>query len=280
MHSAAHSLRRRPTRLTIAATDAILPSSYLQQAAVPKILIADDNPVTLRFFAEAMAQLGFACDLARDGAEAVTQAQRSRFDLLLFDARMPDLDGAEALARIRGESGPSRQTPAVATTASVDETTHRELIGSGFVDVIAKPVSIDVLRVLLARHLGSSSEKTPTRSAGAAVDLDDASALAAVGGDRSILAALRGLLVAELDALPAELDVFAADADTAALRDRLHRLDASAGFCGAPALARASETLRAALNAENVWPKAAVADFIAACAAVRTKLLASESPTA
>lgn len=280
MHSSAHSRRRSPARLTIAATDAILPSSHLQQAAVPKILIADDNPVTLRFFAEAMAQLGFGCELARDGAEAVTQARRTPFDLLLFDARMPELDGAQALVRIRAESGSSRRTPAVATTASADETAHRALIAAGFCDVIAKPVSIDALRVLLARHLAPSKNPATERRADIDEDLDDASALAAVGGDRSILASLRGLLVAELDALPAEFDTFTARADTATLRDRLHRLDASAGFCGTPALSRAGATLRAALDAEDAWPAAAIVDFLAACAAVRAQLVRSEPPTA
>lgn len=247
---------------------------------MPKILIADDNPVTLRFFAEAMAQLGFGCELAHDGAEAVTQARRAPFDLLLFDARMPELDGAQALARIRAESGPSRLTPAVATTANADDTTHRALIAAGFADVIAKPVSIDALRVLLARHLGSSNQQATAQTAGTASDLDDASALAAVGGDRSILASLRGLLVAELDALPAELDALATRADTTALRDRLHRLDASAGFCGTPSLVGAGATLRAALDTENVWPTAAIVDFLAACAAVRARLVNSEPPTA
>jgi len=64
------------------------------------------------------------------------------------------------------------------------------------------------------------------------------------------------------------------------LRDRLHRLDASAGFCGTPALARANAILRATVDAQNVWPKAAIADFLAACAAVRAKLIASEPPPA
>lgn len=251
-----------------------------QHSAVPKILIADDNPVTLRFFAEAMAQLGFGCELARDGAEAVAHARRAPFDLLLFDARMPELDGAQALARIRAESGPSRRMPAVATTASSDETTRRALTAAGFADVIAKPVSIDALRTLLARHLEFPNNPGATRSADIDERLDDANALAAVGGDRSILAALRGLLLAELDALPAELDAFAARGDTVALHDRLHRLDASAGFCGTPALVRAGATLRAALDADNAWPTAAIADFLSACASVRAQLLALGPPTA
>src|SRR5690348_5016682 len=132
-----------------------------------------------------MAQLGFACELAHDGAEAVSLARRTSFDLLLFDARMPELDGVQALARIRGESGPSRTALAVATTASTDETAHLELIAGGFAEVIAKPVRVEALRLLLARHLGSSNRPATPRTADTVADIDDASALAAVAGDRS-----------------------------------------------------------------------------------------------
>jgi len=150
------------------------------EPAVPHVLVADDNPVSLRFFADALAQLGLSCALANDGREAVAQAQHASFDLLLLDARMPGLDGAQALAQIRGGSGPSRDVVALATSA---------------------------------------------------------------------------------------------DASAAALRDRLHRLDASAGFCGAPGLARAGAQLRLALETQSGWPHAAAADFLAVCAEVRALLV-------
>lgn len=240
---------------------------------MPNILVADDNPVSLRFFAEALAQLGVASEVAHDGLETVVKAERMRFDVLLLDARMPGLDGAGALARIRGGAGPSRAAVALATTAEAGESARRSLIEAGFIDVVAKPVTIGALRMALAPHLpGAIRDEAPP--AGPADDaLDDARALAAVGGDASILAALRGLFLAELDALPAELAEIGARADVPALRDRLHRLDASAGFCGAPALVRACSKLRLALEQAPRWPDAAVADFLGACAAVRAKLV-------
>jgi len=236
---------------------------------VPNILVADDNPVSLRFFADALAQLGASTALARDGVETVACASRTRFDLLLLDARMPGLDGAEALARIRAGSGPSQRTPALATTAEAGAAVRSRLVEAGFADVIAKPVTVDALRAALARHLPA------TGSAAGSHELDDARALAATGGDASILAALRGLLIAELDALPAEIARFGERGDVAALRDRLHRLDASAGFCGAPALAAASVTLRTAVDADAGLPRTAIDDFLAACADVRAQLAKS-----
>lgn len=254
---------RRRCALTLHDGGAILPALPLLRSriAVPNILVADDNPVSLRFFADALAQLGVSSELAHDGVETVARASRTRFDLLLLDARMPGLDGAEALARIRAEAGPSQRAPALATTAEAGKDAHSRLVEAGFEGVIAKPVTVDALRAALARYLTAGSD-----------GLDDARALAATGGDASILAALRGLLIAELDALPAEIADFGAHKDIAALRDRLHRLDASAGFCGAPALADAGTALRAALDASVDWPHAATAAFLAACADVRTRL--------
>jgi CheY-like chemotaxis protein len=243
---------------------------------VPNILVADDNPVSLRFFAEALAQLGFACELAHDGLETVAEAQRTRFDLLLLDARMPGLDGVQALARIRAFPGPSRDAIALATTADADEATRRDLTEAGFVDVITKPVSVSALRAALARQLTERvNEVRPAVDRADESDLDDAGALAATGGDASILAALRGLLMTELDALPAELADITARNDAAALRDRLHRLDASAGFCGTPALVRAGAKLRSALDNEALWPSAAATEFLSACADVRAALARS-----
>ena len=241
---------------------------------MPNVLVADDNPVSLQFFADALAQLGMHCGLANDGLEAVAQAGQTRFDLLLLDARMPGLDGSQALAQIRAQPGPSREAVALASTADASGATRAALLQAGFAEVVAKPVTVATLRAALARHLPDLRGDRPTDAPSSAASLDDRSALAAVGGDAKIVAALRALLVAELDALPAELTGLQARNDIAGLRDRLHRLDASAGFCGAPALARAGATLRAALDAHGDWPHAACAEFLAACVDVRAQLMA------
>ncbi|HVT31226.1 MAG TPA: response regulator [Rhodanobacteraceae bacterium] len=250
---------------------------------MPKILVADDNPVSLRFFADALAQLDCKAECASDGLGAVAAAQRGRFDLLLFDVNMPGLDGIGALRRVREQAGPSRDAVACATTAAGGDASRDTLIAAGFADVIAKPVSVIALRELLHRHLRITATSghdgarvAPSRDdAGDDAGLDDDAALAATGGDTRILAALRGLLLAELDALPAELEGMAARGDFAALRDRLHRLDASAGFCGAPALGTASARLRSALGNETSWPASAIDAFAAACAGVRAALAAA-----
>ncbi len=227
------------------------------------VLVADDNPLSLHFFAEAIAMVGHDTALAEDGSAALALAGNRVFDLILLDARMPGLDGLEVLHGMRTDSHPNRWTPAVVTTAEASAD-RNAMIGSGFVEVLLKPVSMDALHSLLERLLPGSVS--------ACALLDDTLAAEATGGDPSIIAALRGLFAQELDALPAELNQFAAKTDRAALLDRLHRLDASAGFCGAPFLAKAVTALRASLQSDAAWPTAAIAELVGACMKTRAAL--------
>ena len=242
----------------------------------PRILIADDNPLSLHFFAEALNRLGFDLVLATDGVIAAERAAAARFNLLLLDARMPQLDGSGALARIRAQSGPSQTAIAWATTADDSATTRADLIGAGFSDVLIKPLGIDALRSALRRCFPVAS--TPSNIHVDSALLDNRQALTAAGGDAAIVAALRGLLLVELGGLPEEMHAMAQHGDANALRERLHRLDASAGFCGVPALARASAQLRAAADAPT-WSASPLAAFLDVCSDCVLALTSSENAT-
>lgn len=224
------------------------------------ILIADDNPVSLRFMVEALA--GCDCVAAEDGNAALRHATTSTFDLLVLDARMPGLDGAGLLQRLRATDAPSARAAAIATTAADNSGAIASLRAAGFVDVLLKPIGIDALRSAVMARL---------RDVPACAELDDAQANVAAGGDAAIVASLRGLFATELEGLPAEIAAFRARDDRSALRDRLHRLDASAGFCGAPALARAIHALRAAVDVQ-AWPERALADLLETAERTRQRL--------
>jgi len=230
------------------------------------ILIADDNPLSLRFLVEALAAGGYDCVAAEDGSVAVRHALTSAFDLLLLDARMPGMDGCEVLAHLRARPGPSRGAIALATTAANDADTIAVLHAAGFVETLLKPIAADALRAAVARHLGTASGALT-----GADDLDDEQAHRAAGGDAAIVASLRGLFAAELEALPAQIAGFGVRNDMAALRERLHRLEASAGFCGAPTLTRAIAAVRSALESP-LWPTAAVATLLEVSERTRQRL--------
>lgn len=230
----------------------------------PRILVADDNPVSLLFFADALDALGFDSTLAPDGARALAEADAQAFDALLFDVHMPVYGGIDVLARVRAGNGPSRDAVALATSAETNAEKVAALRAAGFADVLPKPIGIHALRSALARHIPRAGET-------ADVTLDDAQALSAAGNDPAIVAALRGLFASELELLPAEIESLAGNNDVAGLRDRLHRLDASAGFCGAGSLQSAISRLRASLDGD-IWPREGIDGLLATCARLREAL--------
>lgn len=208
------------------------------------LLIADDNPLSLQFLREAALQLGHSCAEAADGETALSRAQAEQFDLLLLDLRMPGLGGLAVLQRLRASpQAASRAARALATTAETDPALRTRLQTAGFDGVLAKPLDITTLQ----RALGPTGVAEPAAPYLARVEtaalLDDALALRNLGSADSVHA-LRRLFRLELEALPAEISAMLERGDTAALSGRLHKLCASAGFCGAPRLDQACRELR------------------------------------
>jgi CheY-like chemotaxis protein len=233
--------------------------------AMPRILVADDNPLSLRFLIAALAVPGIECSEAADGHAAVDLALGFRHDLLLLDARMPGCSGADALARIRARDGPSRSAVAMATTADTDATTHAELLARGFAQVLAKPIGADALLDAVRRRLPAAVAEEPPAW------IDEEQAMRVAGGDPAIASALRGLLAQELEALPGELHGYTRQADAQALRERLHRLDASAGICGVAPLREAIARVRGSLDGRQ-WPVTEIADLADAARRLRDVL--------
>ena len=76
------------------------------RAAAPHspILLAEDNDVNRLVIERQLALLGFECDMAENGQEALERWRKGRYALLLTDLHMPEMDGYELTARIRSES--------------------------------------------------------------------------------------------------------------------------------------------------------------------------------
>lgn len=225
------------------------------------ILVVDDNPINLAFFSAALGQLGHHCTVVDNGSTAVEHGDRTAYELILIDARMPGLDGIATLARIRDHAGPSQHATALATTADGQRQSHAKLLEAGFVAVLVKPISVAELADALREH-------DPNASC-----IDDARALAAVAGDREVVNALRQLLLAELERLPGELKT-AEDhpQPLAALAERMHRLQASAGFCGITVLELAARELEHRARSETNWPQPQVDALLHRCLIVASEL--------
>ncbi len=226
-----------------------------------RILIADDNPVTRMVLIASIEGLGHLANGAVDGTAALARACSVGYDLLLLDLHMPGAGGEAVLARLRADAmAASRQAPAIATSAELAPTTAEALCRSGFADALHKPIPLARLEAAVNRILGApgpaGSGLPPAPAAITATSsevpagvtlLDDPRALSSAGSASNV-AALRGLFAMELDGLATELTAAFASGDHPALRDRLHRLRASCGYCGALALDDACAGLQRVLD--------------------------------
>ncbi len=239
---------------------------------MPTVLIADDDPVSLSFLRTATESLGCSALTAANGAEAIALAKANKVGLLLLDLNMPDMGGPVLLQALRA-CGVA--TTAIVTSAGFDDTAAAGLLASGFAGLLEKPASLQTIETLLKQHLALDSGMRPSLPGATARTelpiLDDASALAAIGGDHDAMRALRGLFAQELEAL--EHDLRSETPELRALSERLHRLRASSGFCGAAALAAAALRLQQAPLGRDL-ARDAMSDFVRICGATRQALAA------
>jgi PAS domain S-box-containing protein len=135
------------------------------------ILLAEDNPVNQVVGEGYLRRLGYRVDVAANGFEVLEALERRRYDLVLMDCQMPELDGYETTRRIRGresENGAEagRRLPVVALTAHALKGDREKCLAAGMDDYISKPFRESELAAVLERHLGSSASGEPPPAEG------------------------------------------------------------------------------------------------------------------
>jgi len=116
------------------------------QAAKAKILLVDDEPKSLYALQELLSTLGENLMTAQSGEEALRQALKNDFAVILLDVRMPGIDGFETAKLIRNRER-SRLTPIIFLTAAADEMTSMfRGYEVGAVDYLMKPVVPEILK--------------------------------------------------------------------------------------------------------------------------------------
>lgn len=196
------------------------------------LLVVEDDEVSRRLATMLFRRGGHRVTLASSGLEAVEHARAQRFDAVLMDVRLPELDGCEATRRIRALPDVERaRTPIIATTANVLPGDRERYAAAGMTRVLAKPIILDELLRVLAEVTAPDDE----------VKIIDEAARAAH---------VRALGRAEVDALSA---LFIASS-----RDSLATLIAAAGRGDCEAVARCAHQLTSACLSASL-PRCAAA---------------------
>ena len=107
----------------------------------PRILIVEDNERNMKLFRDVLHASGYRTLEAATGERAVELVFEHRPDLVLMDIQLPDIDGVEALARLRADERFST-VPVLALTAQAMEGDRERFLAAGFDGYLSKPVNI------------------------------------------------------------------------------------------------------------------------------------------
>jgi CheY-like chemotaxis protein len=117
-----------------------------------EVLLVDDIEINLEVASFMLESFGITPDTAQSGTEAVRLAAEKRYDLILMDHMMPEMDGVEAAGIIR-QGGSSAAAPIVALTANAVSEAREMFLANGFSGFLAKPIDSDALAECLLRKL-------------------------------------------------------------------------------------------------------------------------------
>jgi CheY-like chemotaxis protein len=128
-----------------------------------RILVAEDVKPNRILIEKMLAKFGVTCEFAENGRQAVDLEKQTRYDMILMDCQMPEMDGYEATSRIRQHD---TRIPILALTANVGPEDRQKALESGMNEVLTKPIQMSVLEKALDRWLtrDSTGEFSPVTS--------------------------------------------------------------------------------------------------------------------
>jgi CheY-like chemotaxis protein len=200
-----------------------------------RILLAEDNAVNQKVALRLLAQMGYRADVAGNGLEALQSIERQRYDVVLMDVQMPEMDGLEASRRIC-QTWPRGERPRiVAMTANAMHGDREMCLEAGMDDYLSKPVRPGELAAALSRCRSLDLEPTSQSSQVEDTTFVDESARAVL--DTATLASFRQAMGE--DFLPELIEMFGQDSQT--LVDTMRQATTESY---ADALRRAAHTLK------------------------------------
>ncbi|KAJ8655366.1 hypothetical protein O0I10_008858 [Lichtheimia ornata] len=115
----------------------------------PRVLLVDDDSVYRDLSGKLLNMIGCTIDLAKDGVEALHKMNAEKYDLILMDIVMPNLDGVSATRNIRQYD---MLTPIISMTSNFTDNDIMQYVGSGMTDILPKPFSKRTLYSMLEKY--------------------------------------------------------------------------------------------------------------------------------
>jgi PAS domain S-box-containing protein len=240
------------------------------------VLVAEDDPINQKVIRQQLALLGYAMELAGDGAEALQMWREGRYALLITDLHMPHMDGYDLAAAIRSEEKGARRMPIVALTANALRGEEFRAYARGIDAYVTKPASLKTLRSVLERWLDEVAQDaadgfapapggTAPGDAGAGAVFEVGRLQALVGEDPATVREFLEDYWTQAQVLAQDLRNAAAAGGTDVVASLAHRLKSSSRAVGAMRFAEVCNSLEAAARSgEPSRIEEILADFTSA----------------
>jgi len=226
-----------------------------------RILVVDDNDINREIAQELLEQVGVEVEQAVNGRDAVTMIARGRYDAVLMDIQMPEMDGLEAARHIREEM--KLELPILAMTAHAMVGEREKSLAAGMNDHVTKPIDPHVLYEALAQHMTPSKRNAPvprgpqSTASNNLVDelvvegLDVVDGLRRVAGNQGLYVRLLKRFMERQRTFESELALALAAGDAEHGHVLAHTLKGVAGNVGAKPLFERAGELSMALRTET-----------------------------
>jgi signal transduction histidine kinase/ActR/RegA family two-component response regulator len=139
---------------TITREIALAAPSTVSRPAAPRILVVEDNSVNLELTRKMLEAFGCDVHSVTNGADGLRHMGSEAYDLVFMDVSMPGMDGIETTRAWRArEQNRESRLPIVALTANAMLGDRQACLAAGMDDYMAKPVTLDAMRRMVARHV-------------------------------------------------------------------------------------------------------------------------------
>ena len=138
-----------------------------QKQSTQRILLAEDNSINQKLAVILLNKAGYSVDAVENGLQVIEKAKEGKYNAILMDVQMPEMDGFEATRRIREwEAGRHQHIPIIAMTAHAMKGDRERCLEAGMDDYVSKPLEIRILLGALDRwlQLSEPEEAQPVRT--------------------------------------------------------------------------------------------------------------------
>jgi PAS domain S-box-containing protein len=246
------------------ATSKLITRHSLQESKLqPRVLVVEDNEINRQVAVMFLAKMGYRCDVATNGMEAVEAVKQLDYHLIFMDCQMPILDGYGATKYIRLWEGERKHTRIIALTANALASDHEKCLAAGMDDYLSKPIRQQELAAVIQRVTGPP----PTTIAPPAehkhhIDTAILRSLRSATGIETVRAVI-GMLRDDLPNIQQDLRSAIQSNDAAFMMRIAHRLTGSCGTLGLMQVQQLCQNMEHAAREKNMAQAQELASSIA-----------------